>query len=311
MAKPVAERVAEFRARQKHKGLTTVSLIIPEQDVHFFRDMAAKARAKKRPVRAVRQMNGPEAARGLSSAQRRRAEQWVALSGAKIDLDEPSLKLGEILARCIAEEILRAGWPTGRYLGSESELRERYGVGRNLLGEAVRILEHQSIARMRRGSGGGLFSDQPSLESTAYMAGLYLEYRRTSNADLLRTRRDIQHMVVNRCIDRLDAAGRRKLQEVIDEERSRPGETNVFFIQHFHNVLAQLSGDPVLELLTDLLLHIFRNHVRLHSRTPSRTGLPYVFDLHGRIAQAILDRDRESACALIDEHMNHIEKVML
>jgi DNA-binding FadR family transcriptional regulator len=310
MAKPVGERVAEFRARQKHKGLVTISLNVPEQDAHFFRDMAAKARARKRPLRA-RQDGDADAEKGLSPAQRRRAEQWVALSGAKIDLDIPTLKLGEVLARCIAEEILRAGWPIGHYLGSESDLRERYDVGRNLLGEAVRVLEHQSIARMRRGSSGGLFSDKPSLESTAYMAGLYLEYRRVSNADLLRTRREIQHIVVRRAIERLDAKGRRKLKEILHEEQTYDGRSNVFFTQHFHNVLAQLTGDPVLELLTDLLLKLFRNHVRLRSRAPTKGGLSPVFELHRDIAQAMLDGDAERACAAVDKHMALIEKILL
>lgn len=310
MAKPVAERVAEYRARQKHNGLTTISLIIPEQDVHLFREMAEKARAKKRPAR-VRAPKEPEPDTGLSAAQRRRAEQWAAISGAKIDFNNPALRLSEVLARCIAEEILRAGWPIGRYLGSETELRERYDVGRNLLGEAVRILEHLSIARMRRGSSGGLFSHTPNLESTAYMAGLYLEYRRVNSADLLRTRREIQHIVVSRAIEKLDTAGRCKLKEIIAEEQTYEGGSNVFFTQHFHNVLAQLTGDPVLELLTDLLLHLFRNHVQFHASAAQKNGLTHIFQLHQRIAQAILDKDAKRACALVDEHMELIEKIMV
>ncbi len=310
MAKLGAERVAEFRARLKHKGLTTVSLTIPEQDVHLFREMAAKARSRKRPGR-IAPTSETEPDRGLGSAQRRRAEQWMAISGANIDLDNPALKLSEVLARCIAEEILRAGWPIGRYLGSESELRERYDVGRNLLGEAVRILEHQSIAHMRRGSSGGLYSDKPSLESTACMAGLYLEYRRVNNIDLLRTRREIQHLVVRRAIEKLDAGGRRKLMEILAEEQSHDGTNTVFFSQYFHNVLAQLTGDPVLELLIDLLLHLVSNHVRLRALAARKNGLPYVFGLHRRIAQAILDGDEARACAAVDEHMDYIGKRML
>lgn len=44
----------------------------------------------------------------------------------------------------------------GQSLGPEAELLDRYQVSRAVFREAVRILEHQQIARTRRGPGGGL-----------------------------------------------------------------------------------------------------------------------------------------------------------
>jgi DNA-binding FadR family transcriptional regulator len=311
MAKQVAERVAEYRQRQRQRGLATISLQIPEQDVELFRELAAKARAGRGAERSGRlRLQRPELERGLSSAQRRRAATWIVLTGAKIDLENPSLSLSDVLARCIAEAILRAGWPIGLYLGSESELRERFGVGRNLLGKAIRVLEHQSIARMRRGSSGGLFSDRPSLESIAYMAGLYLEYRGTTKQDLLYTRREIQRIVIRRCIERLNASSRRRLEEILEEEQEPAAEKSMFFVQRFHSVLAQLTGDPVLELLTDLLLNLVRNHLPADAalRPTGRHRLPYVFELHRGIANAILARDEALAQQLLDEHIAHIAK---
>ena len=49
----------------------------------------------------------------------------------------------------------------GDLVGTEPELIEREGVSRALLREAVRLLEHHHIARMRRGPGGGLFVMAP------------------------------------------------------------------------------------------------------------------------------------------------------
>ena len=71
-------------------------------------------------------------------------------------------KGAEAVARNIARSIVSEGLQPGELVGTESELIEREGVSRALLREAVRLLEHHQIARMRRGPGGGLFVMAPS-----------------------------------------------------------------------------------------------------------------------------------------------------
>lgn len=56
----------------------------------------------------------------------------------------------------IRQEIIEAGWPVGRLLGSEAELMARYGVGRAVLREAIRSLEHLGVVEMGRGGASGL-----------------------------------------------------------------------------------------------------------------------------------------------------------
>ena len=49
-------------------------------------------------------------------------------------------KLASQVARGIEADVVRQGWPVGRSLGSEMELRERFGVSRSVLREAVRLV---------------------------------------------------------------------------------------------------------------------------------------------------------------------------
>ncbi|MFC8679852.1 transcriptional regulator [Streptomyces griseorubiginosus] len=58
------------------------------------------------------------------------------------------------IARLIEEDLIVRGWPQDASLGSEVELGERYGDGRTLVCEAVRILEVRGTARMVRGPSG-------------------------------------------------------------------------------------------------------------------------------------------------------------
>ena len=89
--------------------------------------------------------------------RRRRSTRTAAprLSGAAGAVG--SGKGAETVARNITQAIVVEGLQPGDLVGTEPELIEREGVSRALLREAVRLLEHHQIARMRRGPGGGLF----------------------------------------------------------------------------------------------------------------------------------------------------------
>ena len=86
-------------------------------------------------------------------------------------------KGAEAVARNITQTIVAEGLQPGDLVGTEPELIEREGVSRALLREAVRLLEHHQIARMRRGPGGGLFVMAPSANAVTEVAAIYLARR--------------------------------------------------------------------------------------------------------------------------------------
>jgi DNA-binding FadR family transcriptional regulator len=92
------------------------------------------------------------------------------------------------IAACIEADIIGRGWPVGESLGSEHDLRQRYGGSRSVLREAVRLVEHLRVARMRRGPGGGLFVSAPDAVPAARAVVIYLEYRGADTDDLLAAR---------------------------------------------------------------------------------------------------------------------------
>ncbi|MEE4454351.1 hypothetical protein [Novosphingobium resinovorum] len=84
-----------------------------------------------------------------------------------------------LIADSLEEELLSLGWPTGLRIGGEPALAHRFGVGRDVLREVVRLLEGRNHARMRRGPGGGLEIVRPDLQDLigrlfgyAYVAGI-------------------------------------------------------------------------------------------------------------------------------------------
>lgn len=67
----------------------------------------------------------------------------------------------------LERSIERAGWPVGSSLGDESTLMAEYEVGRSVLRQAIRIVEHLGIATSRRGRHGGLVVTRPGPEPAA------------------------------------------------------------------------------------------------------------------------------------------------
>src|ERR1700730_14748167 len=96
----------------------------------------------------------------------------------------PASKRAARVADRIVGDVIARGWPVGELLGSEAELLERYQVSRAVFREAVRLLEHQQVARTRRGPGGGLVITEPTVDAVIDAVLLYL-YRVEARLDEL------------------------------------------------------------------------------------------------------------------------------
>lgn len=94
----------------------------------------------------------------------------------------PASVIQSAVAR-LREEILARREP-GAFLGSEEDLQARLGVSRPTLRQAARILEHENLLSVRRGSRGGLFARAPSPDAVSHIAAVYLRYQGTTHRDL-------------------------------------------------------------------------------------------------------------------------------
>ena len=87
---------------------------------------------------------------------------------------EANAKRAAKVADRIVEDVMALGWPVGEVLGSETDLLERYQVSRAVFREAVRLVEHQQVARTRRGPDGGLVITEPTMGAVTDAVVLYL-----------------------------------------------------------------------------------------------------------------------------------------
>ena len=108
--------------------------------------------------------------------------------------------------------------------------------------QAVRLLEHHQIAKMRRGPGGGLFVLAPSPNVVADIVALYLEYQGVTVRELFEVRLCVELAVVDLAIERLTPESTAELVEALQLETSAPPGDFSVAAHDLHIVLASLSG---------------------------------------------------------------------
>src|ERR1700760_2785221 len=133
-------------------------------------------------------------------------------------------KLASTIARDIEADIVRRGWPIGESLGSEHALQQRFCVSRSVLREAVRLVEHHHVARMRRGPNGGLLICEPDAGPATRAVVIYLEYLGSTIEDLFHARLVLEPLAAALAAERIDEGGIARLRGVLQAEHAwRPG----------------------------------------------------------------------------------------
>ncbi|HVW41214.1 MAG TPA: FCD domain-containing protein [Amycolatopsis sp.] len=217
-------------------------------------------------------------------------------------------KLAEVIAEEMREDIITGGWRIGDVVGSEGELQERYEVSRSALREAVRLLEHHSVARMRRGQGGGLVVTEPDPSPGVEAMALYLDYRGSTAHDLLTVRKALELGCIDTAIDTAEQpATRERLRGTLTVKPGTPEGELERMVHDLHLALADLHGNPVLTYFLRTITSLWRRH---GSGMTGATALPppeaaaAVEKAHSALVDAILAGDRGLARHRLTRHLD-------
>ena len=229
-----------------------------------------------------------------------------------VDVGEPSAPVGKLaskIAHQIEAEVVRRGWPVGESLGSEVDLRERFGVSRSVLREAVRLVEHHQVARMRRGPNGGLFVCAPNAGPATRAMVIYLEYVGTSVTDLLRARLLLEPIAAGLAADQITEEGIGTLRAALDDELVHQDEPGIVSLDPLHPALGQLSGNPVLHLFIDVLTRLTARYAhtsRRISKADVLTAKETSHEAHRAIVNAVIDGDGARAQTTLTRHLEAV-----
>ena len=221
---------------------------------------------------------------------------------------ERAEKVPELVARSILREIVSGDLQPGDMLPPESVMLERFGVGRASLREALGILEIYGLIRIKPGPSGGPMVDTVSSTDYGRTMSIYLYKMGASFQELFEAR-----IVMEPVIARL--AARRRDPEMADQLRaalqanhdalSASAEQWAVASENFHEVVAAMSGNGVLDLFSESLVGIHR--ARIGAVFPPGNRGP-TLRAHDRIADAILTGQADAAERISHRHLTELAK---
>jgi DNA-binding FadR family transcriptional regulator len=160
-------------------------------------------------------------------------------------------KAAELLADALRREIVLGQIEEGEPLSAESSLMETFGVSRPTLREAIRVLENEGLIEIHRGAHGGARVRRPSEDLVARYAGLVLEYRHTTIADVSAARALLEPPCAAAVARRSDQETIRALRAAIDaaEALADDPRAQLDAQQHFHVLLVERAANGTIALL--------------------------------------------------------------
>lgn len=220
-------------------------------------------------------------------------------------------KLAEPIARQLMADIAASGVPVGEIYASETELLKRLDVSRAAFREAVRLLEYHSVARMRRGSYGGLVITSPDPSAAVDAMAVYLEYQKVGVDELRVVREAIELGALELLSNHHgDAAIVDELRGAQQVDATTPAADIPELSHEFHLRMADLTGNPVLSLFVRILISVTSRHYP----APNSVSLegtpvaPTVSHAHDRILEAIASGDLPLARHRMHRHLEALDE---
>ena len=212
---------------------------------------------------------------------------------------EANAKRAAKVADLIVEDVMALGWPVGEVLGSEADLLERYQVSRAVFREAVRLVEHEQVARTRRGPGGGLVITEPTMGAVTDAVVLYLHRVDARLDEIFEARIILEEIACQLASERTDENDLAQLRRFTTEEPISAEDDP----RELHALIAAISRNPGLELF----INVFNRVAQLYSPGwQQKLGSAMWKDTehaHAKIAEAIMAGEAGLAKSRMRKHL--------
>jgi GntR family transcriptional repressor for pyruvate dehydrogenase complex len=213
-------------------------------------------------------------------------------------------KVSDVIAHLIVKDVVANGMVPGDMLPSESQMLERFQVGRTSLREALRILEINGLIVIRSGPGGGPIVAAPTSQDFGRMASLFFESKRATFRELLQARLVLEPALVREAVLRHDPEMTARLFSVVNGAGQVAIESPSTYqrtISDFHGAISTESGNRILDLLCRGLKDVFNSWLNGMVFLPE--DRERIQSDHREVVTAISHGDADKAERLMREHM--------
>lgn len=224
-----------------------------------------------------------------------------------VESGRPAEEIQVQIRKLIASHRLKAG----DRLPTERDLAERTGVSRNTVRQAIRSLADGGLLEVKKGATGGAFIRDGGMAAVRTgLADLY-SLGTIQPAHLTETRLLIGVEVVRLACERGTPQQLLELeQNVQDAEeavRQEDGPQRTLINLEFYRILARMTHNPLLEIVTDAVMSITQRFVEDFMRAPNAIVMPF----RRKLLKDLKAKDAEKAADRMREHLLRMQKVYL
>jgi DNA-binding FadR family transcriptional regulator len=219
----------------------------------------------------------------------------------------------EEICASIRDRLASGALKPGDKLPAERLLAEQLGVGRNALREALRSLEMAGVVELRTGVKGGAFireGDPAGLtqvvEDLLYLGTFSMDALTEARVLLMDT---VVRLAAERATPAQIAAIRRNAEWTDTLTRDKRYVERVECSVEFYRLLAQATGNPVLEVLVSALTSILMKFIRVRV-SAGGAPQPGLAESRRRFAELIAARDVEGAARHMQRHLGAVHKLL-
>lgn len=222
----------------------------------------------------------------------------------------PSRAFDEIINQ-IRDLVHRGDLAPGDRLPPERVLAEQFGVSRNTVREALRMLEITGMVNLKKGATGGAFIARGDADLVAKKVSQMLQFTNLSLTDITEARMWMEPTVVRIACDRAtddDLAG---FEANIDEadRLTRLGEWNRKMLVHleFSKLLAHATQNPLMIIAVVSMSDIVRGVVTAVG--PTRGD--FMIQARRRLLAQLKARDADAAEAEMRRYLTELHEIWL
>jgi len=216
----------------------------------------------------------------------------------------------EQIVKQIQHAIREGQLPRGSKLPTERELADQFGVSRSVVREAIKVLDTMGLVESRQGSGSFIRNSTIESVSRAFVLSVSPDAESVEKLFEFRLGLEVQSAYL--------AAARRTDEQIemlngeliVFQESAGLNDWALFrkFDEQFHQMVAQASGNPYLQVAIAAVRDMQQDVVRLYAKHTGAMSL--AISHHAAITDAIARQDSSDAAAQMYAHIEYTAGVV-
>lgn len=204
----------------------------------------------------------------------------------------PKQSLSKMVVEKIKEGLISGAISPGEFLPSETELSERFGVGKSSVREAIKMLEALGVVEICKGNGSRIRTEVDSSVMNPLIFQMILQSKGESKKQLVEFRRMVEVSGSFLAIDNAKEEDITRLKSIHEQTKHdfRKGKATVDNDMEFHNVIYESTHNPFVVSIGRSIMELFQPSLVIANRDYSKI----VTDNHDKILKALENRDKAS-----------------